>query len=182
MSVQAAESFTRGRPHRSSSKETASPSSRGGWCPETSCAACTISACRRGASVTTELFRVGPDDLQPETVCDYFASRAEPPWPQRPAPDGDPVARRFVAEGMHTLWTHRRYVAGVLADSAAGPRGAPGNPGELMERLLVDHEFQRSTRPAAWWLERPESRGFGALARSARALASRVRPPVTLAQ
>ena len=70
------------------------------------CAACTISACRRGASVTTELFRVGADDLQPETVCDYFASRAEPPWPQRPAPDADPVARRFVAEGMHALWTH----------------------------------------------------------------------------
>ena len=33
-----------------------------------------------------ELFRVGPDDLQPETVCDYLASRSEPPWPERPAP------------------------------------------------------------------------------------------------
>ena len=72
-----------------------------------------------------ELFRVGPDDLQPETVCDYLASRSEPPWPERPAPDADAVAARFVAEGGHALWTHRRYVAGVLATAPAGPRGAP---------------------------------------------------------
>ena len=97
-----------------------------------------------------ELFRVGPDDLQPETVCDYLASRAEPPWPQRPAPDADSVAARFVAEGRHALWTHRRYVAGVLAGAPPEVIARPEIQ-ELLERLLIDPVRAVHTA-ASWWL------------------------------
>ena len=125
-----------------------------------------------------ELFRVGPDDLQPETVCDYLASRSEPPWPERPAPDADAVAARFVAEGS----ARALDPSALRRRRARGPRRRTSwrDPEiqDLMERLLID-PVPAVHAAAAWWLARPESRGFGALARSARALASRVRPPVT---
>ena len=104
-----------------------------------------------------ELFRVGPDDLQPETVCDYLASRSEPPWPERPAPDADAVATRFVAEGGHALWTHRRYVAGVLV-SAPPDLVARPEIQDLMERLLID-PVPAVHAAAVWWLEQPEAEG-----------------------
>ena len=116
-----------------------------------------------------ELFCVGPDDLQPETVCDYLASRAEPPWPQRPAPDVDSVAARFVAEGGHALWTHRRYVAGVLA--VAPPEVIARPIQELLERLLIDPVRAVHTA-ASWWLASTGEPRLRRAPHAARALAS----------
>jgi FkbM family methyltransferase len=124
-----------------------------------------------------ELVRVGPDDLQPETVCDYLASRGRPPWPEREAPSTAEVVDRFVAESRHPLWTHRRYVAGVLATA---PEVVVANLRiqDALERLLVDPD-PAVHEAASWWARRPEANRFSALARSLRALAAQIRPQVS---
>jgi hypothetical protein len=115
-----------------------------------------------------ECIQVGPEDLQPETVCDYLASRSDPPWPIRHAPTAAEVAARFSDEARHQLWTHRRYVAGVLETAPEALRRRP-EICNAMERLLID-STPAVHQAARWWLEREQARGAAAMARSARAL------------
>jgi hypothetical protein len=110
-----------------------------------------------------------PEELQPETVADYLASRTAPPWPQTPPRTDDDIAATLSAEARHPVWTHRRYVAGALATAPAAIT-ARSEIRDTIEQLLLDRDS--NVRQAAnWWLRRPESGTMHALARSLRALA-----------
>ena len=87
-----------------------------------------------------------PEELQPETVADYLASRAAPPWPATPARTDDEIAATLSAEARHPMWTHRRYVAGVLATAPDTFMARP-EVRDTIEQLLIDHDAQRSRRP-----------------------------------
>lgn len=119
-------------------------------------------------------------ELQPETVADYLASRAAPPWPETPARTDDDIAAALSAEARHPVWTHRRYVAGALA-TAPDDLIARRAIRDTIERLLLDQDAN-VRQAASWWLRRPESRtlrglagSFRALAREAGSLSARVR-------
>ncbi len=121
-----------------------------------------------------------PEELQPETVADYLASRAAPPWPETPARTDDDIAAALVAEARHPVWTHRRYVAGALATAPAALAARP-EVRDTLEQLLLDHNPD-VRQAASWWLRRPESStlhaiagSFRALAREAASLSARVR-------
>jgi FkbM family methyltransferase len=109
------------------------------------------------------------EELQPETVADYIASRAAPPWPEAPARTDDDIAAALAAEARHPVWTHRRYVAGALATAPDALTARPAVRAAI-EQLLLDHDAE-VRQATSWWLRRPESRTMRALAGSFRALA-----------
>jgi FkbM family methyltransferase len=121
-----------------------------------------------------------PEELQPETVADYLASHAAPPWPETPARTDDDIAAALAAEARHPVWTHRRYVAGALATAPDALTARP-EVRDTMEQLLLDRDAH-VRQAASWWLRRPESRtlrglagSFRALAREAESVSARVR-------
>jgi FkbM family methyltransferase len=109
------------------------------------------------------------EELQPETVADYLASRAAPPWPETPARSDEDIAAALSAEARHPVWTHRRYVAGALATAPAALT-ARREVRDTIEQLLLDRDAD-VRQAMTWWLRRPESRTMRALAASFRALA-----------
>jgi FkbM family methyltransferase len=113
-----------------------------------------------------------PEQLQPETVTDYLATRAEPPWPQTAPPTDDDIAAQLATEARHPLWSHRRYVADALA-TAPAPFVARPEVQDALEQLLLDHDVN-VRNAAGWWLQRPAGTSVRALATSFRALARAV--------
>lgn len=127
---------------------------------------------------TGELTPVGADELQPMTVADYLAMPrpAVPPWPVTPPLSDDEVASMLVSEAAHPVWSHRTYVAGVLASAEPSFAGR-SDVRAAIERLVLDADA-RVRAATRWWNQRPESRTFSGLAASLRVFAEVVRTRV----
>ena len=115
------------------------------------------------------LIPVGPDNIQPETVCDYLASRSDPPWPELPPLRDTDVVTQLTAEASHPVWSHRLYAAMALrrVDPALVSRRETI---AAIERLLLDPvaDVSNATR---WWLERRDATTIASIAQSFHALA-----------